>query len=44
MTPEDKKYMQDVLDFMKKKNFLRTNENLKKLYDNVHYHHNAIEI
>lgn len=44
MTPEDKQHMQDVLDFMKEQDSLRTDENLKKLYNNVHYHHNAIEI
>ncbi len=36
--------MKAILAFMKKKNSLRTDENLKKLYDNVRYHHNAIEI
>ncbi len=44
MTPEDRQKMQDVLDFMKSESGLRTPENLKKLYDNVRYHHNAIEI
>ncbi len=44
MTAEDKKNMHIILAFMKKKNSLRTDENLKKLYDNVRYHHNAIEI
>lgn len=44
MTAEDKKNMQNVIDFMKENPKLRTDKNLKKLYDNVHYHHNAIEI
>lgn len=38
MTAEDKEHMQDVLNFMKKKRQLRTDENLKKLYDNILYH------
>lgn len=45
MTAEDKENMHFILSFMKlKKESLRTDENLKKLYDNVRYHHNAIEI
>lgn len=44
MTPEDKKYMQVVLDFVKHAFQTSVDECLKKLYDNVHYHHNSIEI
>lgn len=37
MTPEDKKNMQDVINFMKRESELRTDENRAKLYNNIEY-------